>query len=99
MVPDFVFSANGKAHGFIHLEGTEHAAEHVQRDDSLVAFNGQVLKLGAAIRKLQPVVFHQGPAHETRGDIVFVFWMDVLAFTEVDDDRLAGVGQLQSFRL
>ena len=63
---------------------------------ALLPVDCHALELGAAIRELHAVVLHQRPADEARGDVVLVLRMDVLAFAEVDDDRLAGVRQLHA---
>src|SRR5210317_1826442 len=37
------------------------------------------------------VVFIQGPASQAASDFLLFRWVDVLAFTNIDDDRLSGI--------
>lgn len=93
-LPFLIFTANGKSFDFTDVDGAQFAAESVDADDGFVAVDFDAFELGAAIRNLGSVVLGKGETDETVGDIAFVFGVNVVGFTEVDDDGLSGVGKL-----
>ena len=92
-MPDLVLAANREADGLFDVEGAQSAAETFESYDGFVILDIQRFKFGATKGNLDAVVVRQCPTDEAGGDVVFVFRVNVFTFSEVSNDRLAGVWQ------
>src|ERR1043166_3346294 len=98
-MPDLVCAAHRKPGELGLVKRPQAAPKTVQRDHHLRTSYLHASKLGASVRKIHPVIFSQRPAYQTRGHVMLVSWMDILALTQVNDDGLPGIRELHGFGL
>ncbi len=89
-----VVTANGEASHVVHIDRPQASRDVVERQSCFV-----VGDLNFPIRRtlrfdvLHAVIFRQRPADKAGGDVVLVFRMDVVGFSEVNNDGFASVRQ------
>src|SRR6266850_97332 len=98
-MPDFVLGANGETERFVYIKGSQPVAKAIELDREFVPGNFHAFEFRAAIRQLHPVILHQRPSNQARGNVVLVPRMNVLALAQINDDGLPGVREFHGHRL